>query len=193
MVEVHRKAPKTEGFPVFPGGMCANCGTNQGVELISSTPTVVRFLLLGGSEWKVPLLLPSCPACRKSFERKRPGLFAVVCIWALIGLVIFPGTVFVPGLLEADGNPGLWIAAGVSALIVALVFGVVLRPRGAQTSYWQPVWIRNLKQRFLSGEVVGATFAFSNERYARAVHAANAGCTRLIEGSPVRLRWPAQG
>jgi len=59
-------------------------------------------------------------------------------------------------------------------LSCALVFGFysLRKPTDGQTSYYQPVRLKKVKQKF-SGEIVGYIFAFTNSEYASTFIAAN--------------------
>ena len=58
------------------------------------------------------------------------------------------------------------IAAVIIALLATVAAIAVRRPRGHQTSYCQPVRITKLRRKFLSGEVTGIRFSFSNGQFA---------------------------
>jgi hypothetical protein len=59
------------------------------------------------------------------------------------------------------------------AACASLAWFAIGRPRGGQTSHFQPVRIPTLKREFVSGVVTAIGFSFTNKQYARAFYQAN--------------------
>jgi len=73
---------------------------------------------------------------------------------------------FVPSSVSSI-VPSSLILPSLFLLSCVLVFGFysLRRPTDRQTSYYQPVRLKKVKQKF-SGEIVGYIFAFKNSEYA---------------------------
>ena len=159
--------------------------------MVEAPTTWVRFFLLAGTELTLTLPLAACPACAPTLGRKRPGPAGVVGAWLIWSLVLVIAGFAVPGLLAIGGGLLLLTLAAVAgAGLVAVWHLVVKKPRGAQTSYWQPVWIHGITQRF-SGEITALTFGFSSRPYAIQFLAENPAHARLVPGDPARVEWSA--
>jgi len=70
------------------------------------------------------------------------------------------------------GGYDFWVALGVATALAAAFYST-RRPRGTQTSYYQPVRIRKLRQQFLSGEVTGIVLGFTSGPYLQRFRDAN--------------------
>jgi hypothetical protein len=160
----------------FPARLCCNCGAQAQLELVPTTLRKTLFLGFGGVEKQLTVTLPYCPRCRKTAKRIPAGLFSKLLLVA----VTFFGLVLAWSLLARRAGAGAaasgWILPVIAVLSAALVFGVfaLQRPRGTQTSYYQPVRLRKLRQQFVSGKVVGYVLAFTNPVYRSAFAAENA-------------------
>jgi len=154
----------------FPTSLCCNCGNRTGLTLVEQDTRRTTYMVAGGTEITFKLPLPFCEECLPSSKR-RPKNFVHRALGfllsfgvAALALIIAGEAVFdspaiakylVPfSLLFATCTTGAWIAVG--------------RPRGTQTSYFQPVRIPKLKREFVSGIVTAIGFSFTNREYARA-------------------------
>ena len=160
----------------FPQDLCCNCGTQQ--ERICSVATTLRwitYLGIGGVETAERILLPYCQFCQVTATRRPPGIGRRFLVWALlffVGMLCLP---LIPGANQIGIQAALLANGAVAAaLVCARIFAT--RPRGKQTSYYQPVRLRTF----------GLVLAFTSSTYARQVLAANPEVTRAVG----RLRTP---
>ena len=94
--------------------------------------------------------------------------------------------VFVPAFIS-EAIPSNVVLPILFLLACVSVFGFYSqkKPKGAQTSYFQPVRLKKVKQKF-SGEIIGYVIAFTNEVYKRKFISANseAVAKKVIEVVP---------
>ncbi len=154
----------------FPASLCCNCGATGDLKIVAQDTRQTKYFILGGTELTFRLPLPFCRRCSASARRHPRSIVH----YALLALFVFWLTFF--ALLVAGdvmmGMPMLKdhlveISAGVTVLLIGLTLAVS-RPKGKQTSYFQPVRIKKLKREFVSGTVTAIRFAFTNPEYARA-------------------------
>jgi hypothetical protein len=163
MIPVHGEASRLS-FNA-PSRACCNCGSPQDLQLLDTKLKHTRFMLLGGSETTLTMALPFCTACKASAKRFRQGYFsralvALIVFWVLLGMMM----VFSEHLPRIAQDNLLSTAALASAVLTTL-FYVSRRAHPPATSYYQPVFLRKLKQTFL-GEIQVVTLAFTNPVYA---------------------------
>jgi hypothetical protein len=125
-------------------------------------------MLFGGTEWSITFGLPYCDQCRPTAERIPPSFGKKFWVWLLWLWIIFLGATI--GFIATDtATPenGWAFFAGCAVLSAAGVFSWYSRrrPVGDQTSFYQPVRVLKLKQKF-SGETVGIVLGFTNPRFA---------------------------
>ncbi len=162
----------------FPAEVCANCGTTRAVELKPQrTKVVSSFFLLGGSELTFNLAVPACRDCEPTLKRTPLSVAnrVLLCL-LLIGLLF-------TALLVAGDVGGIAAALPVAGqLALAVLVGGALgygywfrlkRPRGAQTSHFQPVRILKLRRGFVQGEVKAIRFGFTHPAYEARFRQAN--------------------
>ena len=166
--------PSQVSAPVFPDGLCANCATAAGLELAPSrlvrTTAVILPGFAAGQETSVEVLLPFCPSCRPTARRLRPTVMQLVVVWvALVFAVFTAGFGVCVALSRPIPESG---AAGIALLVVSTAIEaawyLTRKPKGAASSYYQPV-------RLVSAAANGWVLRFSNDTYAGATAAANAG------------------
>lgn len=162
----------------FPQDFCCNCGAHAGVSAVPTRLVKTTFLGIGGVEKSVTVPLPYCPTCAVTAGRIPKGLGAklLMSLLTLVALMLAYAIALAAGwtpLLSDSTATVFWVLAALSA---ALVFGgyALRRPQGPQTSWYQPVRLVTLKQRFLDGTIVGYVFAFTNAAYRQRFAAANA-------------------
>jgi hypothetical protein len=179
-VQTHATAHASASVPIsFPTGACCNCGATAGVEQRPMLLAVTRFMLLGGTEWSVPVQVPCCATCAPSLTRRSPGVSGPVLAFAIWFGVAFVGAMSLQSMQGWEvGNSTLGLAAVVALAITGGWYGL-RRPKGAQTSFYQPIRIVRLHQRF-SGAITGITFGFTREDLARAF------ATEICAGTPRR-------
>jgi len=154
----------------FPTLFCCNCGDKNCVNEVQET-RVTRFFKIGRTDTTFQLDVPVCAGCRRSTKRRPAGFFSRLGVLLLITSVLF-------GICIALGNTvalPLWIGyffAGsvVLGIVLTIVFYRFRRPLPPQTSFYQPVRIREAKLQF-SGLMAGAghvgylKLAFTNPDY----------------------------
>ena len=154
----------------FPKAPCCNCGTPSELQVIEQDTRQTKYFLGGGTEITFGLPLPYCLTCAPSAKRRPRNIFHRVLIFlvafgvAFLGLIVIGDVIF---SIPALSNYIAVIALGIAFLVIGVLV-VTSRPKGRQTSYYQPVRIRKLKREFVSGTVTGIRFAFTNREYARA-------------------------
>jgi hypothetical protein len=168
----------------FPAAFCCNCGDVNCATQVQDT-RISRFHGLGGGQTTFQLAIPVCAACIKSTRRRPSGWITRLLAWVMSAGVI-------AGLLALLGvkvTLPLWIVAhrwalaGGLALVLVLLFYRRRRPRPPQTSWYQPVRIRDARLRFdqasrdVSGAGSGAVafmkLAFTNHEYLNVFVTAN--------------------
>lgn len=171
---------------VFPNHICCNCGTKSGLHVIEQDTRRTSYLVAGGTEQTFRLPLPFCPDCAPSAKRRPKNIvhralgFLLSFGAAALALIILGDLVLHSAALANYLLPlSLAFAAATT-----LVWLAISRPKGKQTSYFQPVRIPRLKREFVSGVVTAIGFAFSNTDYARAFTSAN---RRAIEKKVVTV------
>lgn len=158
----------------FPKELCCNCGTREGIEVVMQDTRLTKFFFGGGTEVIFTLPLPFCKRCKAS-SRRRPTTFIR---WVLVFSLFWVFIVFAFTLIGI-GTQAVWFMehSMLMALFLAIIAVIVLisirRPRPGQTSYSQPLRITKLKRKFVSGEVTGITFWFSNSHYATEFNSLN--------------------
>jgi hypothetical protein len=168
----------------FPSPFCCNCGALECAAEVQET-RVSRFFGIHRPETVFRLSLPICAACRKSTRRPPAGFFvrmAVFVVAAAAWCLAFY-------LLSDPASPPDWFTTHQYTIgvllgaITALVFYRLRRPRPPQTSFYQPVRIRQANVRFAevmggAGQVVYLKLAFTNPEYLNAFLEANREAVR---------------
>jgi len=169
----------------FPATMCCNCGATNNLKIVNQDTRRSSYFLLAGTELTFQLPLPFCPACTATAKRRPRS----VTHYALLALLVF-GAAFLGLMILGDVVMNLPALTknlmSLSVLTTALVIGLMLilsRPKGKQTSAFQPVRIKKLKREFVSGTITAIAFAFTNRAYARA----------FVEANPVAVRSKVVG
>ena len=153
----------------FPQSFCCNCGVTDCAVEIQNT-RVTHFFSIGGTETTFKLSVPVCARCSKTLRRRPAGFFSRLGVLALSLAATFLA-------LYAFGTSlPLWIGENKVAIsiILALVFSSVFyalrRPKPPQTSFYQPVRIRNVRLQVTglmagAGQVGFMKLAFTNPDY----------------------------
>ena len=169
---------------VFPNDACCNCGRTDSLSVLTQDTRLTRYMLGGGSEYTFKLPLPFCAACSRTARRRPAPLFhKALAAGLMFGLALLALAV------AAIGLDSVWLAE--HAVLLSFVLAVLAvggwyltrRPSPGQTSFYQPVRIARLKQKFVSGQVIGIRFAFTNHAYAQRFTSANTASVgaRLVE------------
>lgn len=171
---------------VFPDQPCCNCGSKSALRIVEQDTRLTTYMLGGGTEQTFRLPLPFCPDCIHS-ARRRPknlahrvlGFLVSFGVAALSLIVIGDLVLHSPALAQYIVPLSLGLATATTLAWIAKT-----KPKGKQTSYFQPVRIPSLKREFVSGIVTSIGFAFTNIDYARAFAGAN---LRAIANKAVTL------
>jgi hypothetical protein len=153
-----------------PSTSCCNCGTSSGVSPRKTALKHTRYFGLAGTELTFTLELPYCRACVATGARFRQGIFSKVLVVALLFFpLLLAGVFVVPDDFPRHLLP--W-AALAGAGVLAAGYYVLRRPRGSQTSFYQPVSLAGVEQTF-GGKVTRIRLRCSNQSFARALSSAN--------------------
>ncbi len=159
----------------FPNNLCCNCGKHTRLKLVEQDTRRTTYLFGGGTELTFKLPLPFCEDCTSSAKRRPKNLFHLALGFLLsfavaaLALIIVGDLVFNnPAFAKYIAHASLLIAACITA-----AWMVLTKPKGQQTSYFQPVRIPKLKREFVSGAITAIGFSFTNHDYARAFTSAN--------------------
>jgi hypothetical protein len=160
----------------FPTAFCCNCGD------INCTPEkqetrITRFFLMAGTQTTFTLSIPVCANCYKSTRRRPHSVSARLLIWVLTAGAVF-------GAMAALGQSvalPVWISENLPVIsaVLALVFVVLFyrlrRPKPPQTSFYQPVRIKDASVRFGgdNGQVAYLKLGFTNHEYLNVFATAN--------------------
>jgi hypothetical protein len=151
-----------------PQYFCCNCGEAQDISPIATQLSVARFRVLG-SGMTLQLELPYCRRCASTSKREPVGLMKK---WLIAGLLAM--SVGLIAMITPFGSRiGALAFYFTTAAILAVVFAYysLQRPRGKQTSYYQPVQLTQVKRQ--SGRVLALSLCFTHARYAQAFATAN--------------------
>lgn len=171
----NRQVPMAENIAFsFPATVCCNCGASENLSIIEQDTRLTRYFFGGGSEYTFRFRLPFCKLCAHSAKRRPAGLFRQFLMFGLAYVVsLLLITIIAIGTdIQILLEKGFIFAAIPAALFVGIMVAIA-RPRGNQSSYYQPVRILKLKQEFLSGKVLGIKLGFTNDRYEREFSGAN--------------------
>ncbi|HEV7608836.1 MAG TPA: hypothetical protein VGO61_15950 [Steroidobacteraceae bacterium] len=155
----------------FPMGFCCNCGDTNCMNEIQDT-RVTRYFGLGGTETTFKLPVPVCADCRRSTRRRPQGFFSKVLMVALGTAVAFFALVLLGSTVELPLWIGdhLFVISFVLALALMIVIWRLRRPKPPQTSFYQPVRIKEANVQLTdlmsgAGHVAFMKLAFTNPDY----------------------------
>jgi len=146
--------------------LCCNCAALTGLTLLDQDTRLTRFFLMGGSEITFRLRLPFCRSCAPSAKRRPISLFHRLLVFGLFYFGVFAVLLLTGMALESESlldRTGL--LSGILGLVATVLWYAVRRPNPHQSSYYQPVRITRLRQKFFSGMVRGIGFAFTSAVY----------------------------
>ena len=154
----------------FPTAFCCNCGDTNCANEVQET-RVTRFFGIGRTDTTFKLDVPVCASCRRTTKRRPAGFFSRLGVLLLITGVLFGICI---ALWSTAALP-LWIGymstgSVVLGIILTIVFYRFRRAKPPQTSFYQPVRIKDARLQF-SGLMAGAgqvgymKLAFTNPDY----------------------------
>ncbi len=154
----------------FPASFCCNCGATDCQNEIQDT-RVTRFFKIGRTDTTFKLSVPVCAGCRRTTKRRPAGFFSRVGVLVLVTCILF-GVSFT--LVTPVALP-LWIGymTGGSiflGVVLTILFYRLRRPTPPQTSFYQPVRIKEARLQFTglmagAGQVAYMKLAFTNPDY----------------------------
>lgn len=160
----------------FPATFCCNCGDTDCTTEIQDT-RISRSFGLAGVETTFELAIPVCRACVKTTRRRPASGISRLLAWLLtMGVVL--GALLALG---ASVTLPLWMAqhlphiAALTSFVGVVLFYRLRRPRPPQTSWYQPVRIKQARVRFgdATGQVAFMKLAFTNPDYLNVFATAN--------------------
>lgn len=162
----------------FPNTFCCNCGSTDCKSEDQDT-RVTRFFSIGRTDTVFRLTVPVCPGCRRTLRRRPAGFFSRLGILLLFMAVIFGvcfasiTTVALPLWMKY-----IWAGSILGGLLLTWLFYRFRRPKAPQTSFYQPVRIKNVRLQFSGlmageGHVRFMRLAFTNPDYLSAFTEAN--------------------
>ena len=159
----------------LPTELCCNCAREDGLSTVESELKLTRYFGMAGTEYTFKWELPYCAECRPTASRiplNKMHIALMIGLWTvgLFLVVVIAQTAMDTSLF---GGNDFWVALGFSTMLVCGFYGS-RRPKGTQTSYYQPIRIRKLRQKFTSGEVTGIVLGFTSPSYVRRFRDANA-------------------
>jgi hypothetical protein len=154
----------------LPQFFCCNCGDAEDIRPVATPLRAARFMVPGNA-LTLQLELPYCRRCASTAKREPVGPIKRLIIAALLALPVALIATITPISSLIGTNTTFYFAA---AGTLAVVFGYysLQRPRGKQTSYYQPVRLTQVKRQF-SGRVLALTLSFTHARYAQTFATAN--------------------
>jgi hypothetical protein len=164
---------KTDVPLVAPADACCNCGSTINVK---AEPTDLRrmpLMGLAGAEIKVTLPFPYCEVCAATAQRKRPNALGIIAVSALLALVFGIAWLFL-GPQTSEETTLYVVAPALVVLSFATVAGfyALRKPSGSQTSYYQPVKLKNTGHKW-PADITGLELAFTNKQFAEKFANAN--------------------
>jgi hypothetical protein len=160
----------------FPATFCCNCGDTNCTPEIQDT-RVTRGVGFGGVNTTFQLAIPICEACRKSTRRRPSGLWLRLLVFAGTAIVILGGLIAMAktATLPMWISEYLFVIGPAAALLLVVLFYRFRRARPPQTSYYQPVRIKELKLMFAegTGRIGFMKLAFTNADYLNVFSTAN--------------------
>ena len=170
-----------------PTDLCCNCGSTAGLTPVATRLKKTRYMVLAGTEITVTLNFPYCPDCVATAKRSPVGIASKLLMAILLFLIALTVWAFAsPSITQAV--PISMVLPALTVLSLGVVFGIysLLKPKGNQTSYYQPVRLKKVRQKFTGG-ITGYVLAFTNNAYERKFVSVNqeAIARDMIEVRPV--------
>ena len=139
---LHRVAVPTGSALAIPPDRCCNCGGTDCVAPEAVTLRRTIYIVIGGFEQRLKVALPACASCKRTMYRPAPGLPTRVFyagITSFLGLLGLMALLMKLDVKPSLGLGGIWAICAAVSLMVTGAYYATRRPRGSQTSYYQPV------------------------------------------------------
>lgn len=168
------KLPIKSDVPIVaPADLCCNCGSAENLTPQITDLRRMPFMGLAGVEVKLPLPFPYCQACSVTSRRKRLGVLGMLAVFAFSLVVLTMGWLFLgPQLSESLTKYVIGPLAVIISISIVIGIYAFRRPKGRQTSYYQPVILKNTGHKWPM-DITGLELAFTNEVYAQQFSKAN--------------------
>ena len=164
---------------IFPTAFCCNCGEVKCAAENQDT-RVTRFFAIYGTGATFHLSIPVCARCRRSLRRRPAVFFSRLLVLALM-LCTFLALLM---LWQSSGSMPAWFVVHRFSLVAVLGVAATIgfywlrRKRPPQTSFYQPVRIKQARMRFADvmnggGNVDYMKLAFTNPDYLNVFRNAN--------------------
>ncbi len=155
----------------YPTDQCCNCGTQAGELVIEhSVLRATMFLGVVGAEQRMTVPLPYCEGCVATAHRLPMGFGGTVLVWIFLCVIGVIAATYFPWLRALGIRGVLLLDAGLAAALIWTWRRIVARPRGEQTSHYQPVRLHDF----------GRVLAFTHNGYGERVLADNPGVCTLV-------------
>jgi hypothetical protein len=158
---------------VAPADSCCNCSSTVNVKPESTDLRRMPLMGFAGAEIKITLPFPYCELCAATARRRRPTVLGVAAVSALLALVLGMCWLFLGPQLSIERTTYV-----VAPILILLSFASVLgfyalrKPSGSQTSYYQPIKLKNTGHKW-PADITGLELAFTNSLYAEKFSSAN--------------------
>jgi hypothetical protein len=162
-----------QSYPIRNPQRCCNCARPRDVTLLETPYAISKSAVAFSVTWSGSLPLPYCDACAPSATRRAPQRGQNLSI-ALVAGIVAAGLLVNAGMAEGGGDMMLlvWLVT-MGVAYGGLRWWSDSRPRlPGQTSYYQPVRVRALKQTF-GGKVIGLKLDFTSSVFEREFQIAN--------------------
>jgi hypothetical protein len=170
-----------------PTDLCCNCGSAAGLTPVATRLKKTRYMVLAGTEITVTFNFPYCPDCVKTAKRSPVGIASKLLMAVLLFVVALTVWSFSsPSITQAV--PMGMVLPALTVLSLGVVFGIysLRKPKGRQTSYYQPIRLKKIRQKFTGG-ITGYVLAFTNNAYEQKFVSVNqeAIAKNMIEVRPI--------
>ena len=146
----------------IPADLCCNCGSTNGLSPVPTKLNKSRYMVLAGTEITVTINFPYCPDCVKTARRRPVGLASKLLMAVLLFVVALTVWSFSTASITQAVPAGMVLSAlAVLSLGGVLGFYSLRKPKGKQSSYYQPVRLKKVRQKFTGG-ITGYVLAFTN-------------------------------
>lgn len=158
---------------VAPMACCCNCGATSPLRPLPTDLRRMPLMGLAGAEIKIELPFPYCEGCAVTARRRRPTALGVVAVTCLLSIALGMCWLFLGPQLSEDA-----MVMVVAPTVVLVSLGLVMafywlrRKSPNQTSYYQPVRLKNTGHRW-PADITGLELGFTNPAYASSFATAN--------------------